>query len=99
MRGNKNPSGNGELTNNWTDVNYPHQAGVDEMSSPRQYHYGAFWRGHRFGAQMSSLTLYGTASLGWGAKTALYKLTMGQADLLTKGCRLLIQIRQLLPTR
>ena len=77
------------MTNNWTDVNYPHQAGVDEMSSPRQYHYGAFWPGgHRFGAQMSSLTLYGTASLGWGAKDGTIQIDNGTSGLANKGLQI-----------
>ena len=43
------------------------QAGTDGKS--RKYNFGAFWPGgHRFGAQMSSLTLYGTAAPGWRNK-------------------------------
>jgi hypothetical protein len=43
------------------------QAGVDGKS--RKYNFGAFWPGgHRFGAQMSSLALYGTAAPGWRDK-------------------------------
>jgi len=52
------------LTDTYPDSNYPHQAGTDGKS--RKYQLGAFWSGgHRFGAQMSSLSLYGTASVGW----------------------------------
>ena len=43
------------------------QAGTDGKS--RKYNLGAFWPGgHRFGAQMSSLSLYGTAAPGWRDK-------------------------------
>ena len=35
----------------------------------RKYYFGSFWPGgHRFGAQMSSLSLYGTAAPGWRDK-------------------------------
>jgi len=56
-----------DLTDSYPDANYPHQAGTDGKS--RKYQLGAFWSGgHRFGAQMSSLSLYGTASVGWRNK-------------------------------
>ena len=61
----------GNYTGGLTDT-YPvsalaHQAGTDGKS--RKYNFGAFWPGgHRFGAQMSSLTLYGTAAPGWRDK-------------------------------
>lgn len=55
------------LTDSYPDANYPHQAGTDGKS--RKYQLGAFWPGgHRFGAQMSSLSLYGTAAPGWRNK-------------------------------
>ena len=55
------------LTDTYPDSNYPHQAGTDGKS--RKYQLGAFWSGgHRFGAQMSSLSLYGTAMVGWRDK-------------------------------
>jgi hypothetical protein len=62
------------LTDSYPDANYPQQAGTDEKL--RKYQLGAFWSGgHRFGAQMSSLSLYGTASVGWRNKwdTAVIK--------------------------
>lgn len=56
-----------DLTDAYPDANYPHQAGTDGKS--RKYQLGAFWSGgHRFGAQMSSLSLYGTAMVGWRNK-------------------------------
>ncbi|MAA64954.1 MAG: hypothetical protein CL581_09290 [Alteromonadaceae bacterium] len=55
------------LTDSYPDSNYPHQAGADGKS--RKYQLGAFWPGgHRFGAQMSSLSLYGTCAPGWRNK-------------------------------
>ena len=76
MRGWDGP-GDG-LVYDWTDSNYPHQAGTDSMTSAREYHYGAFWPGgHRFGAQMSSLTLYGTASVGWNPTIQIDNGTSG----------------------
>ena len=83
------------LVNDWDTANYPHQAGVDAMSSPRQYHYGSFWPGgHRFGAQMSDLTLYGTASVGWGAKDGTIQYDTGTSALADKG----LQIAETAPT-
>lgn len=55
------------LTDSYPDANYTNQAGADGKS--RKYNLGAFWPGgHRFGAQMSSLTSYGTAAPGWRNK-------------------------------
>ena len=55
------------LTDSYPDANYTNQAGIDAKS--RKYNLGAFWPGgHRFGAQMSSLTSYGTAAPGWRNK-------------------------------
>tara|TARA_R100001594_G_scaffold13384_6_gene29007 strand:+ start:4637 stop:21703 length:17067 start_codon:yes stop_codon:yes gene_type:complete len=49
------------------NVSYPPQARNDTQSSAKKYHFGAFWPGgSRFGAQMSTLTLWGTAAPGWG---------------------------------
>jgi hypothetical protein len=75
MRGWDGP-GDG-LVETWTDtLNYPNQAGVDGML--REYHYGSFWPGgHRFGAQMSSMTLYGTAAIGWGTKDGSIQYDIG----------------------
>ena len=57
------------LTDTYPDSNYPNQAGTDSQTSPKKFHLGAFWPGgHRFGAQMSSLSLYGTAAPGWRNK-------------------------------
>lgn len=82
MRGKTTPGS--AITNDWTDSNYPHQAGTDGKS--RKYHFGAFWPGgHRFGAQMSSLTLYGTASIGWGAKDGTIQIDNGSGGLLKAG--------------
>jgi hypothetical protein len=81
MRGWDGP-GDG-LVSTWTDgANYPHQAGVDTLTAgARQYHYGSFWPGgHRFGAQMSSMTLYGTASIGWGAKDSKIQIDTSSGD-------------------
>ena len=82
------------LVSTWTDTsNYPHQAGVDALA--RQYHYDSFWPGgHRFGAQMSSMTLYGTASIGWGAKDGTIQYDTGTSSLANKG----LQIAETNPT-
>ena len=57
----------GGLTDTYSVSALAHQAGTDGKS--RKYNFGAFWPGgHRFGAQMSSLTLYGTAAPGWRDK-------------------------------
>jgi len=57
------------LTDTYPDAAYPNQAGTDNFVSANDYHLGAFWPGgHRFGAQMSSLALYGTAAPGWRNK-------------------------------
>ena len=92
MRGWDGP-GDG-LVDAWTDTgNYPHQAGLDGKS--RQYHYGSFWPGgHRFGAQMSDLTLYGTASIGWGAKDGKIQIDTGTSGLANKG----LQIAETVPS-
>jgi len=58
---------NGGLTDTYPDSTLAHQAGADELG--RKYNFGAFWPGgHRFGAQMSSLTMYGTCAPGWRNK-------------------------------
>ena len=55
------------LTDAYTEAAYPNQAGIDDKA--RKYHLGAFWPGgYRFGAQMSSLTTYGTSAPGWRNK-------------------------------
>ena len=84
------------LVNDWTTNNYPHQAGVDTLAAgARDYHFGAFWPGgHRFGAQMSSMTLYGTASIGWGAKDGKIQIDTGTSGLANKG----LQIAETAPT-
>ena len=96
MRGWEGPGD--ALVSTWTDTgiaNYPHQAGLDSMSSARQYHYGSFWPGgHRFGAQMSSMTLYGTASIGWGGKDSKIQIDTGTSGIAKKG----LQIAETLPT-
>jgi hypothetical protein len=47
---------------------YPPQAHTDSFpGSNKKYHFGSFWPGgSRFGAHMSTLTLWGTAAPGWG---------------------------------
>ena len=43
------------------------QARDSQDSTPKKYHYGAFWPGgSRFGAQASRMDLWGTAGPGWG---------------------------------
>ena len=85
-------NGPGEaLVETWTDTSsapvYPHQAGVDGKS--RQYHYGSFWPGgHRFGAQMSSMTLYGTAALGWGTREGQILIDDGASAKANKGLQI-----------
>ena len=72
------------ITNSWLNLDYPNQAGLDGKS--RQYHLGSFWPGgHRFGAQMSSLTLYGMASIGWGAKDGRIQIDTGTSGLADRG--------------
>lgn len=69
------------LVDDWNTANYPHQAGTDSMTPAREYHYGSFWPGgHRFGAQMSSLSLYGTASVGWNPTIQIDNGTSGLAN-------------------
>jgi len=85
MRGLDGP-GDG-LVHDWTDTEYPHQAGVD--SSAREYNFGSFWPGgHRFGAQMSSMTLYGTASIGWGANDGKIQLDTGTSGIADDGVKI-----------
>ena len=92
MRGWNGP-GEG-LVSTWTDTSsapvYPHQAGVDALAAgARQYHYGSFWPGgHRFGAQMSDLTLYGTAAIGWGAKDGTIQIDNGGGGIANKGLQI-----------
>tara|TARA_R100001509_G_scaffold158855_1_gene124576 strand:+ start:968 stop:16339 length:15372 start_codon:yes stop_codon:yes gene_type:complete len=57
----------GAMTDTYPDSTLAHQAGEDGLS--RRYNFGAFWPGgHRFGAQMSSLSIYGTCAPGWRNK-------------------------------
>jgi len=64
----KSPSNvDGSIADTYSVAALTNQAGIDGKS--RKYNLGAFWPGgHRFGAQMSSLSLYGTAAPGWRDK-------------------------------
>ena len=64
----KSPSNvDGSIADTYSVAALTNQAGTDGKS--RKYNLGAFWPGgHRFGAQMSSLSLYGTAAPGWRDK-------------------------------
>jgi hypothetical protein len=59
-----------DVANAFPNTDYPVQASAVEIDGQKKaYNLGAFWPGgHRFGAQMSSLTLYGTAAPGWRNK-------------------------------
>ena len=58
---------NGALVDTGAYGGANHSVVTDGLS--RKYYFGSFWPGgHRFGAQMSSLALYGTAAPGWRDK-------------------------------
>ena len=58
---------NGALVDTGAFGDANHSVVTDGLS--RKYYFGSFWPGgHRFGAQMSSLALYGTAAPGWRDK-------------------------------